>query len=118
VDDVDDRHAGAARPCEEVRDARDRGRPVGQDDLANRREVFLLSVNYEKGGLVHRGPSLSGGGRRAGACYHAASVNLALGIGGDGGVSGEGSMPGAGRGPRAPARGGSEPLPAGRRVRR
>ena len=62
--------------------------PVGQDDLADRREVLLLGVDDEERGLLHRGASLSGGVGRAGACYHAASVDHALGIGGGGGVSG------------------------------
>jgi hypothetical protein len=103
VDDVDDRHAPGAGPREEIRDPRDRGRPVGQDDLANRREVLLLSVNNQKRRLLHPGTSLSGGGRRVGACYHAASVNLlALGIGGDGGVSGARSLFRDRRGPLEP----------------
>ena len=35
--------------------------PVGQDDLADRREVLLLGVDDEERGLLHRGASLSGG---------------------------------------------------------
>jgi hypothetical protein len=69
---------------------RSAGNSVGHRgiDLADRREVLLLGVDDEERGFLHRGASLSGGVSRAGACYHAASVDHALGLGGGGGVSG------------------------------
>ena len=99
--DVDDRDARGASPGEEIRDTLDGARGAGENDLPNRREVLLLGVNNQERGVVHRGASLSRGERRAGACYHSASVNHALGIGGVGDVSGEVSL--ASAGPVTPA---------------
>ena len=47
VHHVDHRHAGRARPGEEIGDPFHRAGAVGEDDLPNRREVLLPGVNDE-----------------------------------------------------------------------
>jgi hypothetical protein len=54
VHHVDHRDALPARPGEEIRDALDGEGAVRKDNLPNRGEVLLLSVDDQEGGLLHR----------------------------------------------------------------
>src|SRR5690349_20339178 len=80
VHDVNDRDAVRARPRERAGDLLRGGGPLRQHHLAERREVFLLSVDDDEGSAVHLylsapGPSLKSDGTNV--CGSAGSVRSA-----------------------------------------